>query len=71
MLAPVALEPGQVNLAPLLCCAACLQDLSVQHRQANMAHARSVLLGQSGSAAAAAAAAAAMAAAASVRLDHT
>jgi hypothetical protein len=34
-----------------------VQDLSVQHRQANMAHARSVLLGQSGSAAAAAAAA--------------
>jgi hypothetical protein len=48
----------------------CVQDLSVQHRQANVAHARSVLLGQSGSAAAAAAAAAAMAAAASVRLEH-
>lgn len=42
----------------------------MQHRQANVAHARSVLLGQSGSAAAAAAAAAAMAAAASVRLEH-
>jgi hypothetical protein len=62
-----------VALLTRCCCCCCarlvsVQDLSVQHRQANRAHARSVMLGQSGTAAAAMAAA--MAAAASVRLEH-